>query len=138
MSPSDKSPKDHRIRKTRKKLRKIGQDLVLLRHYLQDRVPHDYQREFQDQLQRAFDAGRAFSEVQNIPQSPPISDEGMISIGPELREHILEVRKVYSEVDQLRDLVANIFDEKAEAMLRKLLREQEERTTISDSVEMEL
>lgn len=119
-------PKDQRIAKMRRKLRRIGQDLSILRHYLKDRVPHDHQKEFQRQLQRAFDAGRAFSEVQNLPQSPPISAQGMLQIGPELRRHILEVRSVYSDVDRLRDIVTDIFDEQSEDMLRKLLREQEE------------
>mgnify|MGYP006865028093 CR=1 FL=1 len=122
----------------RKKLRRIGRDLTILRYYLKDRVPHDQRKEFQRQLQRAFDAGREFSEVQNIPQPLPVDDVGMLQIGPELKHHILETRKIYGEVDRLREVVANIFDEKSEEMLKVLLREQEEKTTGTQSVEIEL
>jgi hypothetical protein len=131
-------PKDCRMVHIRKKLRRIGRDLTILRYYLKDHVPHDRQKEFKQQLQRAFDAGRTFSEVQDIPQSLPVGEDGLLQIGPELRYHILETRKIYGEVDQLRELVADIFDEKSEEMIRKIFHEQEEKTTGTESVEIEL
>ncbi|MDA0375693.1 MAG: hypothetical protein O3A80_00070 [bacterium] len=131
-------PKDSRMRQVRKKLRGIARDLAILRYYLKDRVPHDQQKEFKYQLQRAFDAGRAFSEVQNIPSVPPVDEEGMIKIGPELRDHILEMRQIYYEVDQLREIVANIFDKHSQSMLKNLLYEQEEKRTGTEFAEIEV
>lgn len=119
-------------------MRRIGRDLAILRYYIKDRVPRESQKEFKYQLQRAFDAGRAFSEVQNIPAVPPIDDEGMMKIGPELKKHILETRQIYSEVDQLREIVADIFDKKSQHMLRDLLHDQEERTTGTEFAEIEV
>lgn len=126
------------MRQVRKKLRGIARDLAILRYYLKDRVPHDQQKEFKYQLQRAFDAGRAFSEVQNIPSVPPVDEEGMIKIGPELRDHILEMRQIYYEVDQLREIVANIFDKHSQSMLKNLLYEQEEKRTGTEFAEIEV
>jgi hypothetical protein len=138
MNPSEKNPKDQRMRSLRKKIRHIGRDLSILRHYLKDRVPYKHQREFQQQLQRAFDAGRAYSEVQNTPQSLPVDEKGQLRIGPALRYHILETRKVYGDVDQLREIVADLFDEKSEKMLNKLLQEQEEQLSGTGTTEIEV
>lgn len=121
MNQSSEPPKDGRMIRIRKTLRAIGRDLHVIRDYSQKRVPQQYQEEFQQQIQRAFEAGIAYGEVQNIPQVFPVDSEGMLQIGPLLRDHILESRQVYADVDQLREVVADIFNEKTEAQIRKFM-----------------
>lgn len=100
--------------------------------------PADIRAELQRQLQKAFEAGCLYSELQSIPQSMPISDDGSIAIGPALRYHIMETRKVYRDVEQLREIVASIFDKKSQDMLRAIMRAQEERMSGTEGVELEL
>ena len=95
------------------------------------RVPKEYQREFQQQIQRAFNAGMAYSEVQNIPQDFPVSEEGMLQIGPTLRNHIMESRKIYAEVDDLRSVVTDIFHDKTQEHIVKIMRQDTEKTRSS-------
>lgn len=136
MPPSQEPPKDGRMDEVRKKLQEIGQDLQGLRVYLESHVPRKYQRDFQCQIQRAFNAGMAYNEVQNIPQSLPVDEQGMLKIGPLLREHILETRKVYADVDELRAIVAQIFNEKSEEQILKFNRRNERKTSGSDATQI--
>ncbi len=133
MPPSIDPPKDGRMRRIRKKLRAVGRDLHTIRSYMRHRVPQQYQKEFQQQIQRAFEAGIAYGEVQNIPQDFPVDEQGMLLIGPLLRKHILESRKIYANVDELREVAADIFNEKTEDQLRKIMREAEEKVSLSDA-----
>lgn len=130
------SPKDGRMDEIRKKLQGIGQDLHALREFIEHQVPQKQRRAVQKEIQRAFEAGIAYSEVQNVPDAFPVTEEGMLKIGPELRNHILESRKVYSDVDQLREVVADIFHEKTEEQLRKIMRRQERRTSGTGATEI--
>ena len=95
------------------------------------RVPKEYQWEFQQQIQRAFNAGMAYSEVQNIPQDFPVSEEGMLQIGPILRDHIMESRKIYADVDELRGVVTDIFHDKTEEQIRRIMRQSTEKARSS-------
>jgi len=126
------------MRQMRKKLRRIGRDLSILRYYITDRVPHEQQKEFKRQLQLAFDAGRAFSEIQNIPTQTPVDDEGILKIGPELKTHILETRQIYSEVDQLREIVSDIFHDQSFAKLKQLIHDQEEKASGTRTAKIEI
>ncbi len=128
MTSSDQPPKDRRSRKIRRKIRKVGQDLTSLHEFLEG-LPAEIKFDVQQQLQKAFEAGCTFSEIQNVPSELPLDENGIIHIGPALRYHIMEARKVYSDVDQLREIVANIFDQKSQDMLRRIMREQEETTS---------
>jgi len=127
MSLKNQSPKDGRMKRIRNKLWKIARDLHRIRSYTRRRVPKEYQQEFQQQIQRAFNAGVAYSEVQNIPQDFPVSEEGMLQIGPILREHIMESRKIYTEVDDLRGVVTDIFHKKTEEHIHRIMRERTEK-----------
>ncbi|PIR54555.1 hypothetical protein COU75_00240 [Candidatus Peregrinibacteria bacterium CG10_big_fil_rev_8_21_14_0_10_42_8] len=138
MNPNTEHPKDGRMMRIRKTLQSIGRDLHIIRNYSQKRVPRQYQKEFQQQIQRAFEAGIAYGEVQNIPQDFPVDEQGMLQIGPLLRDHILESRKVYADVDQLRGVVADIFNEKTEEQIRKFMRVHEERLSGTESVDIPL
>jgi len=115
------------MKRIRNKLWKIARDLHRIRSYTRRRVPKEYQQEFQQQIQRAFNAGVAYSEVQNIPQDFPVSEEGMLQIGPILREHIMESRKIYTEVDDLRGVVTDIFHKKTEEHIHRIMRERTEK-----------
>jgi hypothetical protein len=132
MDPNMDHPKDGRMMRIRKKLRAIGRDLHVIRNYSRKRVPQQYQREFQQQIQRAFEAGIAYGEVQNIPQDFPVDETGMLQIGPLLRDHILESRKVYADVDELREVVADIFHEKTEEQILKIMKRDEEKVSGTD------
>jgi|GEM_PF-1043521 len=131
-------PKDGRMMRIRKTLSGIGRDLHIIRNYTRKRVPQQYQKEFQQQIQRAFEAGIAYGEVQNIPQDFPVDEQGMLQIGPLLRDHILESRKVYADVDQLRGVVADIFNEKTEEQIRKFMRNNEEKVSRTGSVDISI
>lgn len=137
MVPTDPQPKDRRARKIRKKIRKVGKDLTALQEFLEG-LPADIKYDVQRQLQRAFEAGCAYSEIQNVPQTMPVDEHGMIQIGPALRYHIMETRKVYSDIDQLREIVSNIFDKTSQEMLRRIMRSEEEATSGTQAVEIEL
>ncbi len=128
MVPNASQPKDRRARKIRKQIRKVGKDLTALQEFLEG-LPADIRGDVQRQMQKAFEAGCTYSELQNVPQSMPVDDKGMVQIGPALRYHIMETRKVYADIDQLREIVNNIFDQKSQDMLRKIIREQAEKET---------
>jgi hypothetical protein len=136
MSSNSDQPKDGRMIRIRKTLQAIGRDLHVIRNYTTKRVPRQYQKEFQQQIQRAFEAGIAYGEVQNIPQNFPVDEAGMLQIGPSLRDHILESRKVYSDVDQLREVVADIFNEKTEEQIRKFMQPREEKVSGTESFDI--
>ena len=56
----------------------------------------------------------------------------MLQIGPLLRDHILESRKVYADVDELREVVADIFHEKTEEQILKIMKRDEEKVSGTD------
>ncbi len=130
-------PKDRRMRRIRKKIRRIGKDLSSMKVFL-DKLPEEMRGDVQRQLQRAFEAGCSYSELQNIPQHPPVDEAGVIRIGPELRYHILETRKVYGDVENLREIVVDIFDRKSQDMLRDLVREDEEQRSDTAAAEIQI
>lgn len=125
------------MRKVRKKIRKVGKDLQKIHHFLEG-LPQPIQAEVQRELQRAFEAGCAYKELESMPNELPVSEDGVLQIGPALRYHILETRKIYGQVDQLREVVADIFEKKSEEMLHRLLREQVETATGSEVVDIEM
>ena len=135
--PKSSGSEDRRMRKIRKKIQKVGKDLSKIHRFLED-LPDPIRMEVQRELQRAFEAGCAYVELQNLPSSMPIADDGNLQIGPELRYHILMTRKVYGDIDQLREIVADIFEEKSMKMLKKLLREQQETATSTEVTEIEM
>lgn len=128
-------PKDRRMRQMKRKIKKVGQDLTTINLFLQG-LPKEIRDDVQQQLQRAFEAGAVFQEIQSMPQQLPMDAEGMIRIGPALRHHILETRKIYTEVDQLREIVSDIFEEKSQELLHKIVRDQEESTSITETTEI--
>ena len=123
--------------KIRKKISKVGKDLTEMQEFLEG-YPADIRAELQRQLQKAFEAGCMYNELQNIPQSLPVDEAGAIVIGPALRYHIMETRRIYQDVDQLREIVATIFDKKSQDMLRAIMRAQEERMSGTEGVQLEL
>lgn len=135
MVPQAPQPKDRRARKIRKQIRKIGKDLTELQEFLEG-LPAEIRDNAKRQLQKAFEAGCTFSEIQNMPQSLPIDEQGMVQIGPALRYHIMQTRKVYADIDQLREIVSNIFDQKSQQMLRKIMRQQEDVRSGSEAIDI--
>ena len=130
-------PKDRRMRRIRKKIRRVSKDLSKMQNFL-DELPEEIRGDVQRQLQRAFEAGCSYSELQNIPQNLPVSDEGVIRIGASLRYHIMETRKVYGDVENLRGIVADIFDKKSQDMLRDLARADEEKRSDTAAAEIQI
>lgn len=137
MMSNGQHPKDRRSRKIRKKIRKIGKDLTSLHEFLNG-LPAEIKSDVQHQLQKAFEAGCTFNEIQSVPSALPLDENGLLQIGPALRYHIMEARKVYGDVDLLREIVANIFDQKSQDMLKKIMRESEEVTTTTQAANIEL
>ncbi|MCA9371172.1 MAG: hypothetical protein KC680_04395 [Candidatus Peregrinibacteria bacterium] len=129
--------RDLRTRKIRKKIRKVGKDLSSLQEFLEG-LPADIRTDVQRQLQKAFEAGCAYSEIQHVPSAMPVDEQGIVQIGPALRYHIMQMRKVYGDIEQLREIVANIFDQKSQEMLRRIIREQEESVNSSNTAQLPL
>lgn len=123
MQESEQNPKDNRVRKIRKDIRKVGRELEAIRAYV-DALPEPFREDVKRQMLRAFEAGRAFSALENVPEKPPVDESGMLRIGPALREHILETRKVYADLGDLRDVAAGIFEKSSEDLLREIVREE--------------
>lgn len=71
-------------------------------------------------LRHAFDAGRTFHELEHIPAEPPFGLDGQLKLGPILREHVLQARKVYAHIGQLREIIADLLDEDAETLLKAI------------------
>lgn len=124
-------PKDSRMRRIRKKIGTITKRLRKMRRFI-DGLPEDLQTEVQRQLQAAFEAGQAFSEIDALPQTLPVDVDGELRIGPALRFHIMQTRKVYRDVDELRSIVQKIFDDASQKRLTEIMREQEERSSGTD------
>lgn len=121
-------PQDGRMRKMRKKIASVAKKLRRMRKYL-DTLPEEIREDMQRQLQAAFEAGQEFSEIDNLPNSAPIDEDGQMRIGPALRFHIMQTRKVYRDVDELRDIVYKIFDEASQRRLVQIMKEQEEKSS---------
>lgn len=103
-----------------------------------DGVPKPMQAEVQKALRQAFEVGCDFQQLQSLPLRPPVDEQGMLKMGPALRDHILETRKIYGDVDQLREIVADLFDEKSSELLKRLVREQGEQMTGTGVAEFEI
>jgi hypothetical protein len=125
------------MRGIRKKIRRVGKDLSSMKIFL-DALPSEIREDVKRQLQTAFEAGCAYSELQNIPQHLPVDDAGIIRIGPALKYHIMETRKVYGDVENLREIVADIFDKKSQELLRDLVRGHEEKKSDTNATQFSL
>ncbi len=106
-----------------------------MRRFL-DGLPAEIRGDVQRQLQEAFEAGQTYNELQNLPQTLPFDKEGAIRIGPALRFHIMQTRKVYRDVDELREIVQRIFDDASQKRLTEIMREQEDSATGTDTTDI--
>ena len=99
-------------------------------------LPEDMQREARDALHNAFETGRAFDELNRLPLSPPLNIDGTVMIGPEVKNHILQTREVYRRVGDLRTVVADLFDEEAPKIVRRVLNTLLRRRTGTSSMDI--
>jgi hypothetical protein len=53
-------------------------------------------------LDNAFNAGRLLGQMEQIPESAPVGADGMINLGPELKNYVLRMREVNRRVNDLR------------------------------------
>lgn len=123
------------MRKVRKKIKTVSKELQSIQVFLRT-LPDPLQEDVKKELQKAFELGCVFSELQHLPHTPPLDGDGTLKLGPALRYHILETRKVYSEVWKLRSVVEDIFNEKSEVILRGILRENQEVTSGTEVTEI--
>lgn len=110
------------MRTIRKRIRKVGKDLESIHRTIDD-LPDPIRGQMKVQIQKAFEAGQVFHELQHVPDAPPIDETGALRIGPALMHHVLTMRKVYSDLNDLKDIVADIFEEHSQSVLRSIVRE---------------
>jgi len=89
-------------------------------------------------LRRAFDMGRSMNDLDRLPAAPPVDDDGTLLLGPELRHHINEIRKVYREIADLKSSVESIFSQHKFNHLHSILRRERRSNTDTSSTEIDI
>lgn len=116
---------------------KVEGDLEVLYGFV-DRLPHQYQTAARAALRRAVSVGRVMEDLQRLPADPPLTSEGLLLLGPQLRHHILETRKIYAAVEELHTIVTSIFDAKSQDHLRSILRSERDSNSATSSTEFDI
>ncbi|PIR52642.1 hypothetical protein COU76_05240 [Candidatus Peregrinibacteria bacterium CG10_big_fil_rev_8_21_14_0_10_49_10] len=117
---------DARIRQIRGKMQSVEGDLAELFAYMDD-LPGHQQEQAREALQRAFEMGISLSDLDRMPGAPLLGEQEMHLLGPELRRHILETRKVYQEIAELKQVARHMFGRKTLQHLRRFLKRRRER-----------
>jgi hypothetical protein len=131
------SSDDMRISEIKGKITTVEGDLEVLYGFV-DRLPQHYQTSARAALRRAVSVGRTMEGLHRLPADPPVLEDGSILLGPELRRHILETRKVYSAVEDLQQTITDIFDAKSQEQLRSILRNERDSNSATASTEFDI
>lgn len=123
MQENIEPPQDQRMKHVRKRIGKVGQNLHAIRQYV-DGLPDPLRAEVKDQILLAFQAGQELSRLDSVPDTPPVDAEGVLRVGPALRDHILATRRVYGELQDLREAAERIFDIETARLLEGIVREE--------------
>jgi len=107
---------DQRMLQIEQKIHRVGFGIHDLYQYISG-LPVNKRRKARAALRKAFEVGCTFEVLRRVPVEPPISEDGTIVIGPEMRKHIKRARQVYGEVGQLREIVSRLLDDDAEEMI---------------------
>lgn len=94
-----------------------------------DSLPGAEQREARVALRRAFDMGRSISDLDRVPATPPIGENEVPLLGPELRHHVMQMRKVYGDIDDVRQMIESMFGDVSLNHLHAALRKERKSTT---------
>ena len=62
-------------------------------------------------LKCAFEAGQTYCELKNMPRNDSLPHDMSVKVGPELRQHILRARKVFGEINELKEILDDLFEE---------------------------
>lgn len=111
------------MKKIRKRIGKVGQNLDSIRQFVEG-LPDPIRDDVKDQILLAFQAGQELSRLDSVPDTPPVDTEGMLRIGPALRDHILATRRVYGDLQDLREAAERIFDLETARLLEGIVREE--------------
>lgn len=117
------SSDDVRMNEIKGKITILEGDLEILYGFV-DHLPDQYQLAARAALRRAVEVGRGIGDLERLPASPPVDEEGMLVLGPELRHHILETRRVYADIDDLSTTIDEMFSGTSREHLRSILRRE--------------
>ena len=105
-------PQDSNSKEIRQTLKEIDLQIAELHKYIYTQSGEQRQ-EVRLAIQRAIQIALTFARIDhsNMPLHPPISPNGELVLGPELREMILEQREVYELMGQIRDSIDGFLDD---------------------------
>jgi len=128
---------DMRMNEIKGKITTVEGDLEVLYGFV-DRLPQQHQTAARAALRRAVNIGRTMEDLQRLPADPPLNSEGLMLLGPELRHHILETRRIYSAVEDLEQTVTDIFSAQSQEHLRSILRSERDSTSSTSSTAFDI
>jgi hypothetical protein len=128
------SSEDMRMQQIKGKITGLEGDLEKLYGYV-DGLPGTQQRAARTALRRAFDMGHSMRDLDGIPASPPVTEEGELLLGPQLRSHITAMRRVYGDIADLKNTIEGIFGDASFDHLHTTLRRERKNNTGTTSTE---
>lgn len=131
------SSEDMRLQKIKGKITGLEGDLEHLFGYV-DSLSGTDQSGARSALRRAFNMGRSMSDFDHIPAAPPIGEGGELLLGPQLRHHIVEMRKVYRDIADLRNTIEGVFGSASYNHLHSVLRRERKSNTGTSITEFDI
>ena len=131
------SSEDVRMQQIRGKITGLEGDLEHLFGYV-DSLPGAEQREARAALRRAFEMGRSISDLDRVPATPPIGENEVPLLGPALRHHVMQMRQVYGDIDDVRQMIESMFGDVSLNHFHSMLRKEGKNNTDTASTEFDV
>ena len=122
------SSEDMRMQQIRGEITDLEGDIEHLYGYV-DTLPGTQQLAARAALRKAFDVGRSISTLDRFPSTPPIEENESQLLGPNLKNHIIEMRKVYGDIADLRRTIEGIFGNASLNYLHSTMRKERKNNT---------
>lgn len=107
---------DQRQRTVSTKVQRAERTLRRVTRYL-SRQPRWQRSEAQHVIREAYEMGRAMGDLERLPHSPVAAMEIGPLFGDDLKNHILQTRRIYADIEDLEKQVDGLFEQKQTEML---------------------